>query len=51
MKQTKQRMYEAPQVELIELEAQGVLCASERLGFDGTVMDLNRNIITDADWQ
>lgn len=51
MKQTKQRMYEAPKVELIEMETQGVLCASVSLGFDGTVMDLNRNIVTNADWQ
>ena len=51
MKQTKQKMYEAPQVELIEMETQGVLCASVNTGFNGNVMDLNRNIIEDAEWQ
>ncbi len=44
MKQIKQMMYEAPKVELIEMETQGVLCAS--VAFDGSVMDLGREIIT-----
>ena len=50
MKQTKQRMYEAPQVELIEIETQGVLCSSA-LEFKGAVMDLDREVITNAQWQ
>ncbi len=28
MKTTKQKVYESPKVEVIEIEAQGVLCAS-----------------------
>lgn len=50
MKQTKQRMYEAPKMELIEMETQGVLCASVSLGFDGSVMTLEREIIENATW-
>ncbi len=42
MKQNKQ-MYEAPKVELIEMETQGVLCASTpQTDFNGTVMEFDR---------
>jgi len=42
MKQNKQ-MYEAPKVELIEMQAQGVLCSSapEKAGFDGTGLNIS----------
>lgn len=50
MKQTKQRMYEAPKVELIEMETQGVLCASVGLEFDGSVMAFDREIIDNVTW-
>ena len=50
MKQTKQRMYEAPKVELIEIETQGVMCASGSREFDGTVMGFDREIVT-VTWQ
>jgi predicted lipase len=41
MKQNKQ-MYEAPKVELIEMQAQGVLCASaEKTGFTGTGLQID----------
>jgi hypothetical protein len=40
MKQIKQ-MYEAPKVEFVEMELQGVLCSSLDLkDFNGEVMDL-----------
>jgi hypothetical protein len=46
MKQNKQ-MYEAPKVELIEMETQGVLCSSgpevpPETAFNGNVMNFNR---------
>jgi hypothetical protein len=44
MKQNK--MYEAPKVELIQMEAQGVLCASGEqpasTQFNGTTMEFSR---------
>lgn len=46
MKQNKQ-MYEAPKVELIEMEAQGVLCSSAPTplpeSFNGTGLDFGSN--------
>ena len=42
MKQTK--MYEAPKMEVIEVEPQGILCTSggfEPTGFNGRVMELS----------
>jgi hypothetical protein len=48
MKQNKQ-MYEAPKVELIEMELYGVLCSSsEEARFDGTVMNIDRT--ADGAW-
>ena len=44
MKQIKQMMYEAPKVELIEIETQGSLCLID--SFQGEVMDFNREVIT-----
>ena len=45
MKQNKQ-MYEAPKVELIEMQTQGVLCSSapvpETAGFNGTGLNFTR---------
>ncbi len=41
MKQNKQ-MYEAPKVELIEMETQGVLCSSAT-DFTGSVMNFGTN--------
>jgi hypothetical protein len=41
MKQNKQ-MYEAPKVELIEMQAQGVLCSSAT-EITGRVMDFGSN--------
>lgn len=42
MKQKKQKMYESPKVEFIEMETQGILCAS--MVFQGAVMDFSREI-------
>jgi len=49
MKQIQSK-YEAPKVELIEMDTQGVLCASVSLEFDGSVMAFDREIIDDVTW-
>ncbi len=51
MKQIQSK-YEAPKVELIEMEAQGILCSSAPVvpetAFNGSVMNFNR---TGGSWQ
>jgi hypothetical protein len=53
MKQNKQ-MYEAPKVELIEMQTQGVLCSSapvpETARFNGTGLNFTRNQETQGTW-
>ncbi|MBQ6305623.1 MAG: hypothetical protein IJK78_03565 [Bacteroidales bacterium] len=45
MKKTNRKRYEAPQVELIEIEPQGILCASagggETTGFGAGTTNMN----------
>lgn len=45
MKKTNRKRYEAPQVELIEIEPQGILCASagggETAGFGAGTTNMN----------
>ncbi len=47
MKKTKQKVYEAPQAEVIGVETQGILCASAEGGSRGGTESMN---LTNVDW-
>ena len=47
MKASKQKVYEAPMAEVIEIETQGVLCASSTGGSRGGTESMN---MTNVNW-
>ncbi len=46
-KSLKRQSYEAPQVEVIVMETQGILCASAEGGTRGCIESMN---LTDVNW-